>query len=196
MPDPRALLATHIARLKKIGAKLKAAKDLSTDDLDFLAGHAPRTTQQAGALQASYDSMANLAGALRVPLKLIKAAKKAGAPGFDGSRVYTGEFLPWLVHWLYSTSGFAKAELRQDRVDEERYLKIKEERERKAGQYLPKAQTLQELETLGQRQKAALRTALEDDLPPIIQHKDAAAIRTHMKELVDRLCRMMSEIKL
>lgn len=47
-------------------------------------------------LQSSYDSIAQAAKALGCTVARLRKAKKQGAPGFRGSRVYPGELVPWL----------------------------------------------------------------------------------------------------
>lgn len=48
-------------------------------------------------LQTSYDSIAQAAAALKIPVAVLRSLKKEGAPGFRGSRVYPAELLPWLA---------------------------------------------------------------------------------------------------
>lgn len=45
----------------------------------------------------SYDSIAAAAAALGIEKSILQRAKRAGAPGFRGSRVYPAELLPWLA---------------------------------------------------------------------------------------------------
>jgi hypothetical protein len=47
-------------------------------------------------LQSSYDSIASAAAAMGQSVSRIRWAKKKGAPGFRGSRVYPAELAPWL----------------------------------------------------------------------------------------------------
>jgi hypothetical protein len=46
--------------------------------------------------QNSYDSIAQAAKAMGVSVEALRRAKKEGAPGFRGSRVYPADLLPWL----------------------------------------------------------------------------------------------------
>ena len=45
-----------------------------------------------------YDSMEQCAAATGIPLKVIKAAKKAGSDAFQSNRVYLGR----LLHWVFN----------------------------------------------------------------------------------------------
>lgn len=45
----------------------------------------------------SFDSMAQAATGLGIELRVLKAAKRAGCPGFRGSRVYGSEVKAWLA---------------------------------------------------------------------------------------------------
>lgn len=47
-------------------------------------------------LQTSYDSIAQAAAALKIPVAVLRSLKKEGAPGFRGSRVYPAELVPFL----------------------------------------------------------------------------------------------------
>lgn len=47
-------------------------------------------------LQTSYDSIAQAAAAMKVPVAVLRSLKKEGAPGFRGSRVYPAELIPFL----------------------------------------------------------------------------------------------------
>lgn len=49
--------------------------------------------------QPYYDSIAQASAAMGVSVKQLRRAKKEGAPGFRGSRVYPGELVPWLEEW-------------------------------------------------------------------------------------------------
>lgn len=44
----------------------------------------------------AYDSIGAAAAGLGVSVAVLRKAKRAGAPGFRGSRVYPGDLLPWL----------------------------------------------------------------------------------------------------
>lgn len=194
MSDHAAQLRARLDQIKKIGAKIKRGAALTADDQAFLN---PESNQSPIALRPVYDSMGAAAGALGVPKKLLTAAKNAGVLGFDGAtRVRTYELLPSLVQWLYATGGLSKAEAKKQAIEDERHRKYKEDNDRKAGLTLPKAPTLEAVKQLGQRQKAMLRTVLEDDLPPLLAHKEPAAIRVHMKETVDKISRLMTELQL
>lgn len=46
--------------------------------------------------QSSYDSIAAAAAGMGETVARLRWAKRKGAPGFRGSRVYPGELLPWL----------------------------------------------------------------------------------------------------
>lgn len=78
-------------------------------------------------------------------------------------------------------------------IDAEKLRERKFKNDHNEGHYLPKEKTLAEIRDLTELLKNKLRSALEDELPPLIQNQPAPIIRTHMKELVDRLCREFQE---
>jgi hypothetical protein len=151
---------------------------------------AKKSTSSRSPAQCSYDSIAAAAAALGIATAVLKKAKRSGAPGFRGSRVYPAELLPWL-------SAQEPAPVNPDQVKEEIAREMLRERkfrnEEREGRFLPKAETLAAVRDLAELLKSKLRSALEDDLPPLICNQPPAIIRTHMKELVDRLCREFQE---
>ena len=80
----------------------------------------------------------------------------------------------------------------KDEKIREQIRRIKFENEVREGQFLPRDKTLAQIKDLAELLKSKLRSALEDELPPLLQNQPAAIIRTHMKELVDRLCKEFS----
>lgn len=75
--------------------------------------------------QTSFDSIAAAAAGLGVDKSVLRAAKRDGAPGFRGSRVYPEELLPWLAR--NEESGKQKAETKDDL--ERQFLKVRIERQ-------------------------------------------------------------------
>src|ERR1051325_1696266 len=71
--------------------------------------------------QPYYDSIANAASSLGVSAPLLRLAKKSGAPGFLGSRVYPEKLLPWLVKWLWDSSKLKDAENFKTLIDHEKH---------------------------------------------------------------------------
>ena len=84
------LLRTHAERLKRIAAKRKRGQKLSQAELETIGW------QPEGKAQLSYDSIAAAAAGLNLDKTILQKAKRDGAPGFRGSRVYPLELLPWL----------------------------------------------------------------------------------------------------
>lgn len=82
----------------------------------------------------------------------------------------------------------------REAIEAEKLRERKFKNDQREGKYLPKEATLAALRDLAELLKANLRTALEDELPPLLQNQPAPIIRTHMKELVDRLCREFQEV--
>lgn len=101
MEDISVLLQQAGARLKRILRSWKKTGKLQPGDRLFLLGPA--------ADHLSHDSLAHAAAALDLPKELLRSAKKAGAPGFVGSRVYPDKLLPWLAKWLWETTGLKDA---------------------------------------------------------------------------------------
>jgi hypothetical protein len=81
----------------------------------------------------------------------------------------------------------------KEAIEAEKLRERKFKNDHREGQYLPKEKTLSDIRDLTELLKNKLRSALEDELPPLIQNQPAPIIRTHMKELVDRLCREFQE---
>lgn len=49
-----------------------------------------------------FDSIAHCAGVTGIPKDRLQDWKRAGAPGFRGSRIYFGDLLPWLAEKIFS----------------------------------------------------------------------------------------------
>src|ERR1044071_7080238 len=96
MNNDAQIFSDHAARFRKIAEKKKKGVSFNANDRAFL------TASQLQ--QHSYDSIANAAATLSVDVRLLRIAKKNGAPGFVGSRVYPAKLLPWLVKSLWDSS--------------------------------------------------------------------------------------------
>lgn len=57
---------------------------------------APRAREKIPDAEEVYDSIGAAAAALNIPIEVLKRAKRQGAAGFRGSRVYPKALLPWL----------------------------------------------------------------------------------------------------
>ena len=125
--------------------------------------------------------------------KLLRAAKKAGAPGFRGSRVYAQQLLPWLAAWLYASSTLKADEDFDRAIRAETHRRVKFENDRAESKFMPSDQVEREHTELAERLKTTLRSRLEDEAPPLLAGLPAPAIRVQMKTINDDICRIMRE---
>lgn len=91
-PDVSELLRDHALKLEKIAAKRKRGRPLTSEELKLIGWQ----EDEQPAKSTSYDSIGAAAAGLGVSVSVLRKAKRAGAPGFRGSRVYPAELLPWL----------------------------------------------------------------------------------------------------
>jgi hypothetical protein len=147
-----------------------------------------------GQQPTSYDSIGAAAAALGIPPEVLKKAKRAGAPGFKGSRVYPKELLPWLeAHRANLTAPGSKEDLEKERLRED-IRKRRKQNDLRDGLYLPLARACEIINGIAARQNALLGSLLEDELPPILADQPAAAIRVEMKRARDRICDLFQEM--
>jgi hypothetical protein len=104
-----------------------------------------------------YDTIGSAAAALGIDKKLLSLAKKKGAPGFRGSRVYTEELLPWLNenrHTLTPTNREAlELEILATKLKDLQF-----DLDKKKGLHIEKAEIEPEILKFGERLRSALQS--------------------------------------
>jgi hypothetical protein len=98
-----ALLAQHNTVYQKLVLKRKRGQPWNQAEREFMG-------DRAGLERDTFDSIKNAAGAMGLPPKLLRRAKDAGAPGFEGSRVYLKRLTLWLITWLYAAHPLSEAD--------------------------------------------------------------------------------------
>lgn len=123
MMETTELLRATAGKFKRILAKHKAGKALTAEEREFLGDREAGPTDG----HKSYDSIASAAAGLGIEKSVLKKAKRDGAPGFRGSRVYPLELLPWLRK--RSDEGRVTSEEDKESLERE-FLKVRIERQR------------------------------------------------------------------
>ena len=138
----------------------------------------------------AYDSIAQAAKMMGVPRSVLQKLKRAGAPGFHGSRVYPGELRPHLE--AAQKDKAPDAPLDRETLENRRLLAQCERIERdnlaEAGKLIALAPVLTAIAGIGEQLKGQLRAIYEDELPPVIAGLSAEAIRIETRKANDRLC--------
>lgn len=109
------------------------------------------------------------AGAEKIDIEILKAAKSAGCPGFDkSSRVYWAKVKPWLAEH--------KEELQAGQKNTKAYWEIErltwaakreqQKFETEAKLNWPKDQVLKHCKTIGEKQKTLLLSKCRNELGP------------------------------
>jgi len=168
---------------REAGAGLKHAKlTVSTRRQADLRPH-PKNPR-------AYDSIAQAAKMMGVPRSVLQKLKRAGAPGFHGSRVYPGELRPHLE--AAQKDKPPDAPLDRETLENRRLLAQCERIERDnlaaAGKVIALAPVLTAIAGIGEQLKGQLRAIYEDELPPVIAGLSAEAIRIETRKANDRLC--------
>lgn len=114
---------------------------------------------------------------------LLQRAKKAGCPGFIGSRVYPDKVLPWIeahpeVRILDDKESLEKA-LLQVKLDRAQF-----EFETEQEKWLKKVEVDEWLETRIQQARSLLEQQLTNTLPPKLQGLTAVQMIVLFKELI------------
>ena len=138
--------------------------------------------------QKYYDSIASAAAHLEIAPALLRKAKKLGAPGFQGSRVYPEQLLPWLKQHNPSNTADQKEQLDlrrlRNRIEREEFEFAKEKKE-----WVPKSELLPDLNKLATDVQSMLRQKLENEYPSSVTSMEPAQARIYGKRLVDSIYR-------
>ena len=138
-----------------------------------------------------HDSIAHAAAAWEIKPALLKLAKKAGAPGFQGSRVYPEKLLPWLVKWLWDLSKLKEQENFKTLIEAEKARGAKWKNDLNDGLYIRRAEVdAWQIETI-EKIKALLPAKLLNELPPKLEGLRAAEIAARLEPLIPELCALL-----
>jgi len=180
------------ADLANIVKKVKAGKPLSQSEREIIRKSTKQDHAQKPALSAdtAYDSIAQAAKMMGVPRSVLQKLKRAGAPGFHGSRVYPGELRPHLE--AAQKDKAPDAPLDRETLENRRLLaqceRIERDNLEAAGKVIALAPVLTAIAGIGEQLKGQLRAIYEDELPPVIAGLSAEAIRIETRKANDRLC--------
>lgn len=187
--DQTRLLAEHAARLKKIYAKHKAGRKLTTEELTVLGAE-----PEAEPKLEVYDSINSAAAATGIPKPTLQRWKRQGCPAFRNSRVY-GEELE-LYRQAQGESATEPHALDKGSWDalrsKQNYEREQWEFARDRGEYTSNKVFAENLMALGSEQKALLRQKLENEFPALIpglEPEQRAEVKKLCRQLVDELCR-------
>lgn len=135
-----------------------------------------------------YDSIGAAAAAERVPVPVLRKAKRAGAPGFKGSRVYFGpELRAWLADNMDRVTGAT-----EDQIKEEKLRALRWNNDLKDKLYVRRAEVEQWIAATTEKIKSILRKKLRNELPPKIEGLRAAEISAKMEsEVIGPICRLL-----
>jgi hypothetical protein len=152
----------------------------------------------------SYDSIAAAAAGMKLPKSYLRQAKKRGAPGFRGSRVYPGELRPWIEKDMATSivpdAGGAASLPVEPREQAELRIFLadavwKEQRnEIQAGRYTKNEIFIEAVEDLANEQRTILRQKLENEYPSVVAGLEPAQARVYGKRVVDECFRLMQQL--
>jgi hypothetical protein len=121
----------------------------------------------------------------------LRKAKRKGAPGFRGSRVYPAELLPWLKQNAGASDAKEKAELRMFLADAE-YKELRTEQKKR--ELLSVKVFVEAIDDLVNEQRTILRQKLENEYPAVVAGLEPAQARVYGKRVVDELFRLMQQL--
>lgn len=139
---------------------------------------------QEGA-QEYYDSIGSAAAALNIAVPALRRAKRQGAPGFKGSRVYPALLLPWLQAREKNAPIIGDDKTALECAILRRKLEDMEfESQKQRGLYNLKSDEDAWKRATAEKIKAILRTKLKNELPPKLEGLKAAEISAKMDPLI------------
>lgn len=118
--DQEAKQKIFAADLSNIIRKVKAGKPLSKNERELIEAEADRNKTKAPGPTAGsalvFDSMKAAAGYTRIPLRILKAAKRDGCPAFRSNRFFLIPFLEW--YFLQKRDGAEVIDLETEKARE------------------------------------------------------------------------------
>jgi hypothetical protein len=164
----------------------KAPKNSSKEEL----GEVPSSDFQVphNLEDAVYDSIGAAAAGENIDLEVLKRAKRMGAPGFKGSRVYfTKKLRAWLEdNWDRLTDQTKK------QIEEERLRKLRQENDLWDKLYVQRAAVETWLGGRAEKIQNLLRKKLRNELPPKIAGLKAPEISAKMEtDVIVPICKLL-----
>ena len=139
----------------------------------------------------TFDSLAAAAGALKLPLSLLKSAKLAGCPAFRSNRVYETE----LLHWLSANPLAAETGNRRDKKLDEEIRKLRMANDTKAGTLIQRAFVVQRIQrAAGEINAYRLRSETEHPKLFAATNGDIALCRTRVRQIWDEIMRAFGNL--
>lgn len=175
-------------RLAQALEKLKNDQPLTAAERRTLEAQQPAPATPAAA-QPSFDSIAAAAAQLGIPKEVLQSAKRQGAPGFRGSRVYPSEVLPWLQEHAQTAAAHGDKETLELQILRIRLEREQFEFERDCRQaWIARDEIIVALETMAVAMQKLLRSRLENEYPATVASlRNPAQIRALGKQLVDAI---------
>jgi hypothetical protein len=135
-----------------------------------------------------YDSLGQAAAALRIPKWILSSAKARGCDAFTGSRVDAAKIRSWLAKHgseLESSISPVQAAILQRIQLQCQRLEFDLAIER--GEYLPRADVINEINAANGTVMREIRRALECDLPPRLEGLCAIEIKRVLRRKFDSI---------
>jgi hypothetical protein len=141
-----------------------------------------------------FDSMGSAATGMGVAIGVLKAAKRAGAPGFRGSRVYAKEIRAWLE--LHPEIAKAKDNSWDAKLKAERHRKLKLEND-ETEKTLIKREWMAERVHLAAGKVDAFRQKSEAEHPLLFAAAagDVAACRAVVRKIWDEVMASLNTLE-
>lgn len=181
------IFSEHATRFAKIVEKKKKGVAFSANDRAFL------TASQLQ--QHSYDSIASAAATLSVDVRLLRIAKKNGAPGFVGSRVYPAKLLPWLVQSLWDSSRIKSEESFKTLIDAEKHRRLKLANDEQSDKFYERADVDAWLIETIEKIKAKCGAKLINELPPKLEGLRAPEIAARLEPFLAELTGLLRSMR-
>lgn len=137
--------------------------------------------------QSSYDSMASAAAAMGISKDVLAQAKRKGAPGFRGSRVFGKEVLAWLADHKEELNPKNERAGVQLKILLEQHRKLKLANDQKESKVIPVEWVETKWAAIGAKVMTVLRQKLENEYPSLVCGLDPAQARVYGKRLVDEI---------
>lgn len=149
----------------------------------------------------SYASMGQAAAALKLPLEVLKLAKRQGCPAFRANRVYRVELIDWLAVHLHSGDGSVpgapRGSLEQKRIEEaeERIRKLKLKNDHDAGLLLKRAWIVERMaRARGEIEAFRARSESEHPVSFAAAGGDVVKCRTVVREIWDFIAQALASL--
>lgn len=138
-----------------------------------------------------FDTMRAAAGALKLPMRVLKTAKAQGCPAFRGTRVYGDELLAWLDANPVAQSADPKDEKLLEEI-----RKLRLANDAKAGRLVERAWVVERIHRLGGEVNAVrAKSEAEHPLRFAAAAGDVAKCRTVLRSVWDDILRSIAVLR-